>query len=83
MLKIAKVFPVLFYLVAILVSLTTMTRMVEEERSELGTLKSLGYEDNQILFKYMLYALLASVIGSILGVIIGTKTIPKNHIRNV
>lgn len=75
--KIAKVFPVLFYLVAILVSLTTMTRMVEEERSELGTLKSLGYEDNQILFKYMLYALLASVIGSILGVIIGTKTIPK------
>lgn len=75
--KISKVFPVLFYLVAILVSLTTMTRMVEEERSELGTLKSLGYEDNQILFKYMLYALLASVIGSILGVIIGTKTIPK------
>lgn len=75
--KIAKVFPVLFYLVAILVCLTTMTRMVEEERSELGTLKSLGYEDNQILFKYMLYALLASVIGSILGVIIGTKTIPK------
>ena len=75
--KIAKVFPVLFYIVAILVSLTTMTRMVEEERSELGTLKSLGYEDSQILFKYMLYALLASVIGSIIGVIIGTKTIPK------
>ena len=75
--KIAKVFPVLFYMVAILVSLTTMTRMVEEERGELGTLKSLGYEDSQILFKYMLYALLASVIGSIIGVIIGTKTIPK------
>lgn len=75
--KIAKVFPVLFYIVAILVSLTTMTRMVEEERSELGTLKSLGYEDSQILFKYMLYALLASVIGSVIGVIIGTKTIPK------
>ncbi len=75
--KIAKVFPVLFYIVAILVSLTTMTRMVEEERSELGTLKSLGYEDSQILFKYMLYALLASVIGSVIGVIVGTKTIPK------
>ena len=75
--KLAKVFPLLFYIVAVLVSLTTMTRMVEEERGELGTLKSLGYNDNQILFKYIIYALLATTIGSVLGVIIGSKTIPS------
>ena len=75
--KLAKVFPLLFYIVAVLVSLTTMTRMVEEERGELGTLKSLGYNDSQILFKYIIYALLATTIGSILGVIIGSKTIPS------
>lgn len=75
--KLAKVFPLLFYIVAVLVSLTTMTRMVEEERGELGTLKSLGYNDNQILFKYIIYALLATTIGSLLGVIIGSKTIPR------
>ena len=75
--KLAKVFPLLFYIVAVLVSLTTMTRMVEEERGELGTLKSLGYNDNQILFKYIIYALLATTIGSVLGVIIGSNTIPS------
>ena len=75
--KLAKVFPLLFYIVAVLVSLTTMTRMVEEERGELGTLKSLGYNDNQILFKYIIYALLATTIGSVVGVIIGSNTIPS------
>lgn len=75
--KLAKVFPLLFYIVAVLVSLTTMTRMVEEERGELGTLKSLGYNDNQILFKYIIYALIATTIGSVLGVIIGSNTIPS------
>lgn len=75
--KLAKVFPLLFYIVAVLVSLTTMTRMVEEERGELGTLKSLGYNDSQILFKYIIYALLATTIGSVLGVIIGSNTIPS------
>lgn len=74
--NIAKLFPLLFYIVAILVSLTTMTRMVEEERMQLGTYKSLGYNDNQILFKYLLYALLATTIGSILGIFIGSEIIP-------
>lgn len=74
--NIAKLFPIVFYVVAILVCLTSMTRMVEEDRSLLGTLKSLGYNNKQITMKYIIYSLSASVIGSILGVIIGFAIIP-------
>lgn len=75
--NIAKVFPLVFFVVAILICLTTMTRMVEEERGQIGTLKSLGYEDRSIMFKYILYALLATIIGSLIGVCIGFAVIPK------
>ena len=75
--NIAKVFPMVFFVVAILICLTTMTRMVEEERGQIGTLKSLGYSDGAICFKYVLYALLATVIGSLVGVVIGFSIIPK------
>lgn len=74
--NVAKVFPLVFFIVAILICLTTMTRMVEEERLQIGTLKSLGYNDKDIMFKYILYALLATIIGSIVGSIIGFSIIP-------
>lgn len=75
--NIAKLFPLVFFIVAILICLTTMTRMVEEERVQIGTLKSLGYSNSSIMFKYVLYALLATIIGSLVGVIIGFAIIPK------
>ena len=73
---IGKVFPVLFFLVAALISLTSMTRMVEEQRVQIGTLKALGYEKGVIAKKYIYYALLATLGGSISGVLIGEKLIP-------
>lgn len=75
--NVAKVFPLVFFIVAVLICLTTMTRMVEEERSQIGTLKSLGYKDSAIMFKYILYAILATIIGSIIGVVIGYKLLPE------
>ncbi|MEG0025992.1 MAG: FtsX-like permease family protein [Bacilli bacterium] len=74
--NIAKLFPLVFFIVAVLICLTTMTRMVEEERNQIGTLKALGYSDKSIMFKYILYALLATIIGSIIGVLIGFNIIP-------
>lgn len=74
--NISKIFPVIFYLVAVLISLTSMTRMVEEERVEIGTLKALGYTNIQIIAKYALYSLLASVIGGILGMTLGFYLLP-------
>ena len=73
---IGKVFPVIFFLVAALVSLTTMTRMVEEQRTQIGTMKALGYERLDIAGKYVCYALLASVLGSMLGCVVGQKLLP-------
>lgn len=73
---ISKVFPVFFYLVAALVALTTMTRMVEEERTQIGTLKALGYTKSTIMFKYLFYCGLASILGSALGLFIGFKLLP-------
>lgn len=73
---IGKVFPVLFFLVAALISLTTMTRMVEEQRTQIGTLKALGYERYAIAGKYLGYAALATVTGSIVGVLVGEKVFP-------
>ncbi|MCI8587730.1 MAG: FtsX-like permease family protein, partial [Clostridia bacterium] len=77
MTNIARLFPVIFYLVAVLISLTSMTRMIEEERTEIGTLKALGYTNNQIIIKYILYAFLACVIGGFLGMTVGFSMIPK------
>ena len=74
--NVAKVFPLVFFIVAVLICLTTMTRMVEEERSQIGTLKSLGYKDSAIMFKYVLYASLATILGSIIGVLIGYRILP-------
>ncbi len=75
--KIAQIFPLVFYVVAVLICLTSMTRMIEEERSELGTLKSLGYNDSSIMFKYMLYAITATLFGSAIGLTIGCYLLPK------
>ena len=74
--NIAKVFPVFFIIVAALVCLTTMTRMVEEQRVQIGTLKSLGYGKGAAVAKYLVYAVSASLIGSILGLCIGFVVIP-------
>lgn len=73
---IGEIFPVLFFLVAALISLTTMTRMVEEQRIQIGTLKALGYSKVSIAKKYIYYALLATISGSIVGVLIGEKILP-------
>lgn len=75
--NISKVFPLVFYIVAILISLTSMTRMVEEERTEIGTLKALGYNNAQILAKYCFYALSACLIGGLIGMAIGFKFLPS------
>ena len=74
--NIASVFPVFFILVAALVCLTTMTRMVEEQRSQIGTLKALGYTNGQIVYKYMFYALSATVLGALFGAVAGQKLFP-------
>ncbi|MEG0310466.1 MAG: FtsX-like permease family protein [Eubacterium sp.] len=74
--NVAAVFPVFFLMVAALVSFTTMTRMVEEERMEIGTLKALGYSNSAIAFKFVFYALSAALIGCILGATIGINTLP-------
>lgn len=75
--NIGKVFPVIFFIVAALISLTSMTRMVEEQRTQIGTLKALGYNKLQITSKYVLYASLACIIGSILGMSVGFVLLPK------
>lgn len=72
----ALVFPTIFFLVAALISLTTMTRMVEEQRVQIGTLKALGYSKVAIMGKYIGYALLATVGGSIVGWLVGEKIFP-------
>lgn len=73
---IGKVFPVIFFLVAALVCLTTMTRMVQEDRTQIGVLKALGYTERQISMKYMVYAMASTLIGSLLGIVGGQKLLP-------
>ena len=74
--NLGKVFPAIFFLVAALISLTTMTRMVEDERTQIGTLKALGYSKGAIASKFLGYALLATLGGSIFGILIGQKILP-------
>lgn len=78
---IGTVFPIIFFLVAALVSLTTMTRMVEEERTQIGTLKALGYKKSAITAKFVWYALLSTLLGSIVGVALGESLLPIVIIR--
>ncbi|MDN6195871.1 MAG: FtsX-like permease family protein, partial [Atopostipes suicloacalis] len=73
---IAKVFPVFFFLIAIFISFTTMTRMVDEEREYIGIMKAMGYKNRHILIKFIVYASIATVIGSILGLAIGYSLFP-------
>ena len=75
--NISKVFPIVFFMVALLISLTSMTRMVEEQRTQIGTLKALGYNKLQIASKYVIYAGLACVIGGVLGMSVGFVLLPK------
>lgn len=74
--KIGQVFPFIFFLVAALVALTTMTRMVEDERSQIGALKALGYSNLAISAKYIIYTLLAAAGGSVIGCILGENIFP-------
>lgn len=74
--NVCKIFPVFFFLVAILVCLTTMTRMVEEERTQIGTLKALGYSKAAIASKFIVYSALASLSGSVVGIAAGSFIFP-------
>lgn len=73
---VANVFPMFFLLVAVLVCLTTMTRLIEDKRTEIGTFKALGYSNKSVLGKFLIYATLAGVIGSIIGLILGISVLP-------
>ena len=75
--NLSMVFPIVFFAIAILVSLTSMTRMVEEERQEIGTLKALGYNKFHISLKYIIYSSLACIIGAIIGMNIGFQLLPR------
>ena len=70
------IFPVFFFLVALLVALTTMTRLVEENRTQIGTLKAIGFSGGQILSEYILYSLAASVLGCAIGLTVGFRLFP-------
>jgi len=74
--NLGDVFPAVFYLVAALVSLTTMTRMIEEERTQIGTLKALGYGKGAIVAKYLWYSMSATLIGGLVGVFLGSFLFP-------
>ena len=74
--RLAYIFPTFFFIVSTMVCLTTLTRMVEEERSQMGTLKALGYSNSMISSKYLLYSAMASLIGVILGIVFGFTCVP-------
>lgn len=75
--SIADVFPLIFFLVAALVSLTTMTRMIEEQRSYCGTLRALGYSKQDVIMQYIVYAFLATFFACILGIFAGNQVFPR------
>lgn len=74
---VSKVFPLFFFAVAALVCITTMTRMVDEQRTQAGVLKALGYSNSAILSQYFLYAGTASLLGCVLGIAAGSYFLPK------
>ena len=73
---VASVFPLFFLLVAVLVCVTTMTRLIEEKRTEIATLKALGYSNASIILKYVIYSLIAAVSGSVIGTAAGVLSLP-------
>ena len=75
--NLSGIFPVVFFAVSILVSLISMNRMVEDDRGEIGTLKSLGFSNKDIMIKYLLFSFLAMVIGGVLGSLLGVVIIPS------
>ena len=75
--SIGNAFPILFLVVAILISLTTISRMVEEDRGLIGTYKALGFTDKEIQSKYVVYSLLACIVGGILGIVLGFVILPQ------
>lgn len=74
--NIARIFPVFFFLIAALVCMTTMTRMIDEQRTQIGVMKALGYSNSSIVFKYMFYSGSAALIGAVLGFFVGCKVFP-------
>ena len=74
--SVAGVFPVFFFLVAALVCLTTMTRMIDDQRTQIGIMKALGYSSSAIMFKYMIYSGSATLLGSIFGIAVGGLAFP-------
>lgn len=75
--SLATVFPIIFFLIAALVSLTTMSRMVEEKRGEIGTFRALGYKNREIAIKFLLYAAIAGILGTIAGLALGFYLFPS------
>lgn len=75
--NLSGIFPIVFFAVSILVSLISMNRMVEDDRGEIGTLKSLGFSNKDIMIKYLLFSFLAMVIGGVLGSLLGVVIIPS------
>ncbi|WP_302373385.1 FtsX-like permease family protein [Enterococcus asini] len=75
--SLATVFPIIFFLIAALVSLTTMSRMVEEKRGEIGTFRALGYKNREIAVKFLLYAAIAGILGSVAGLALGFYLFPS------
>jgi len=75
--SVGYVFPLVFFLVAVLVSLTTMTRMIEEQRGQIGIYKALGYRPGAILLKYISYALISGLAGGLIGAALGSQIIPR------
>lgn len=80
--NLAKLFPTLFFVISVFISLVSMSRMVEDDRMEIGTLKSMGFSNSHIAFKYMLYSMIATLLGGIIGAFAGFMTIP-NIIWNI
>jgi len=74
--NISKIFPLFFFLIAALVCMTTMTRMVDEQRTQIGVLKALGYSNSQIVGKYMFYSGSGAFLGAVLGFFVGCKVFP-------
>lgn len=74
---VSRVFPVFFILIAALVCITTMTRMIDEERTQIGTLKALGYTDREIMKKYLVYSGSGAVLGCALGIAAGSTIFPQ------